>query len=319
MKRRIALLLLVLSLLTAFAVPALAYAEPETVVESSEENQTATVSEDLQQVHFADTTYVRCNISRLEGAFSDFPDTTVLLSDTQKQTIEDVGLTVYLYEENTAGAPVAIKVSIYYKDGSVLNIGCLREDLMQTYQTLLETDDCMVDFSYYLDGKQINFPLDAARGTEEILFDIYNYRTFDVIAKDDEPLAVQRGRLLIDNGEYYYVDYNEVGTDNFYTLERFKAWHITDEALCARLDQTMDEYYNSDFGFMENEEFSDDVSGVFLIFLFVALPGACFVLFLILAIRAKTPAYRKLFWNLCAWSAMVLIVAGTLFLVVKLN
>lgn len=320
MKRRIALLLLVLSLLTAFAVPALALAENETTEQTSsvqvdplqDLSTTLYLTDDLMTVYRQGQTYVRFNAALLNSYFEyGTGNDSVILTESQKKTIKNAYFGVHSSDS-------ALRVELEYFDGVTMQIYYIRQDLTQTYQTLLQTDDCIVDFKYYLDDTILDLPLDAARGTEEVLFDIYDYKTFEVTAEDGV-FEVRRGCLLIDGDQYYYVDYNEVGTDELYRLERFRAWHITDEALCAQIDKVMEEYYGSDLGWLESEDFSEQVSKALLIFLFVVIPGAVLILFLILAIRAKTPVYKKLFWNLCIWSALVLVVAATVILIVQLN
>ncbi len=311
MKKRIVLLLLALAMLAILSVPALAVKDPVEIA-VSEEALTVTLSDDLQQAQADGETYVRFNDKRLSGYYK-WGDYEVLLTEDQKQTIESAEVQAHNYTK-------ALSVTLFYKDGAKLSVSYIREDILEAYQGLLTTDDCVVHF-HYPEENTVKLPLGVARGEEEILFrdDLYNGSRFDVSALGESGLEVDRGSLLIKGEEYYYADYDELGTTDLYSQERFKVWHITDEALCAELDKAMEAYYGSDLGWLEDQEFSEQVSKVFLIILFMVIPGAALILFFVLAIRAKTPVYKKLFWNLCAWSALVLIVAVTVVLVVQLN
>ena len=309
--KKIITLLLALAMLTALAVPVLAAKDPiETT--ATEEEITVTLSEDLQLAQVYGVTYVRFNSSYLTNWMSDIT-VEAELSEAQKQSIKQAYVQTY-------DAPV-IRVEIDYLDGAELTVRYIREDLLARYEELLTTDSCEISFIYYDGEYNVLFPLERARGKEEILFheDIYDYNAFRVVAKDESGLTVSRGMLLKDGDVYYYVDYAELGSTDIYDLERFKAWQITDNALIAAIEKGLDEYYGEDWGVLEDPEVSEQVSKVFLIILFMVIPGAALILFLVLAIRAKTPVYKKLFWNLCAWSALVLVVAVTVVLVVQLN
>lgn len=312
MKKRIVLLLLAVLMLVVLTVPALATEDPiETT--AAEEEIIVTLSEDLQQAQVNGVTYVRFNSSYLTNWMSDIT-VEAELSETQKQSIKQAYVQTY-------ESPV-IRVEIDYLDGAELTVKYIREDMKARYEELLTTDSCEISFIYYDDDpNNVLFSLERARGKEEILFrkDIYYYSTFRVVAKDESGLTVSRGMLLKDGDVYYYVDYAELGSTDIYEQERTKAWQITDEALIADIEKGLDEYYGEDWGVLEDQDFSEQVSKVFLIILFMVIPGAMLILFFVLAIRAKTPVYKKLFWNLCAWSALVLIVAVTVVLVVQLN
>lgn len=309
--KKIILLLLSLVLILSVSVPVLAAADPA----EAETDLTTSVylSEDLMTATRQGMPYVRFNADQLNsnsltswgtGTGND----SLVLSETQKQTIKSGDIDVY-------NGDVAIRVTLEYYDGATLTVTYIREALYEQYQQLLETDEVTVDFRYP-DNNKVDFTLDKEAMQKEILFreDIYSVNSYDIVVETEE-MSVSRGQLLELDGSYYYYNAEEDGT-YLYLSERITAWLITDEAACAKFDAALDEYH-SGLGTLEDDDFSEAVSKVFLIAMFVVLPAIVLILFLVLAIIAKTPVYKKLFWNLCAWSGVLLIFVGILAAVVE--
>lgn len=309
--KRFILLLLSLVLILSVSVPVLAAADPA----ETEADLTTSVylSEDLMTATRQDMTYVRFNADHLisqtltswgTGTGND----SLVFSETQKQTIKSGDIDVYSGE-------VAIRVTLEYYDGVTMTVNYIREDLYEQYQQLLTTDQVTVDFRNP-DNNKVDITLDKETMQKEILFqeDIYYVNSYDIIVETEE-MSVSRGQLLVLDDSYYYFDEEENGT-YLYGAERYTAWLITDEATCAKFDAALEEYH-SGLGVLEDDDFSEAVSKVFLIAMFVVLPAIVLILFLVLAIIAKTPVYKKLFWNLCAWSGVLLIFVGILAAVVE--
>lgn len=313
MKRKIALLLLSLVLILGLSAPAFAAADPVPETTMEDRKLHGQLSDDLQTIQVGNLTYVRADVSRLTGYFGGGFDIVLDLTDEQKETIKSAYV-------DTHKIGVALEVTFTYHDNSRLTAYYIDQSRQDAYTQLLTTDDIIVELRYP-DYNRVKMSAEAARGQEEILFidQIYRANTFEVLAADSDGLEVYRGELLMIGKQYYYFDFDENGTTDIYENERCHAWLITDEELVSRLDAALEEYYEDGLGVLEDQDFSEKISRLFLIFLFVALPGIAFVVFLILAIRAKTPVYRKLLWNLCAWSALVLILVGTVVLVVQLH
>lgn len=309
MKRIIAILLLSV-LLICLSVPAFATQEENTAVDPKEDQSiTAYLSDDLMSVNIQDKTYVRFNASALTSDGDYFWDSgtdndSLVIPESQKQSIEYADFSVY----NT---DVALRVYLDYTDGVHMEICYIRQDLYEQYQQMLTSDAVTVEF-HWPEDNSVDLKLDYQTMEKTILFTEDLYDTggyFQVIAQSSE-LRVSRGLLLTKGDDYYYFDYEENGTDYVNHSSEAIVWQITDPATCTALDEAMDAYYESDLGFFENDDFSLALSKVFLIIVFVVFPAIVLVLFLILAIRAKTPVYKKLFWNLCAWSGVLLIFVG---------
>ncbi|MBQ8740513.1 MAG: hypothetical protein IJY79_03060 [Clostridia bacterium] len=75
----------------------------------------------------------------------------------------------------------------------------------------------------------------------------------------------------------------------------------------AELDAAYGEY-NSDFVGLLGSDFTESIGMVLLVIAFAVLPLAVLVVFLILSIRAKAPAYKKLFTTIYITAAAELII-----------
>ena len=105
--------------------------------------------------------------------------------------------------------------------------------------------------------------------------------------------------LITSEDKYYYIDCAkaELGNIKYFNIADYAeilAFEITDENLCDKIEECIDEFYDDDYGFLDDDNFTESVSGVLLTIVFLILPLAIFILFLILAIRSKG-YYKKLF------------------------
>ena len=310
--KRFTYLFLCLALILSLSVPVLALSVPEEVEPSAPEDvqSPATLSEDMQTLNWQGTAYVRFNDTRLQGYYVDY-GTTLELTEEQQKHIEKTTLTMQ-------PSTIAIKVNLQYIDGANMTMTFIREDMYEPYAALLNADTVLIQFSYP-ERTQVELKLNIDTMEQEILFedDYYSSNTFKAVA-EDAGMSVSAGMMLALDDTYYYVDYEECqkiynGDDE---ALRIKAWVISDEDTCAKLDEALDAYYGG-LGIFEDDNFSEAVSKVFLIATFVVLPTMVLILFVVLAIIAKTPVYKKLFWNICAWAGVLLIFVGIIAAMVK--
>jgi hypothetical protein len=92
------------------------------------------------------------------------------------------------------------------------------------------------------------------------------------------------------------------------------AFEITDENLCNKIDECIEAYYDDDYGFFDDDGFTNTVSKVMLTIIFLIFPLAVFALALILAIRSKG-YYKKLLRILYISAIVTLVLVVVLFLI----
>lgn len=241
---------------------------------------------------------------------SDF----IQLSEAQKENIKDV------YIEQNEQKNI-YRVEFTFNDGSVLTVVFLKDTYLEEYNSIIsgegEANEYIINF-VYPDGNVVTAkksdlfgePVDLTKS------DFYYYDVSSVNAvNSDGSLAVTKGELLIIDDMYVYVDYAESGIDaSFYydeadddQLSKCVFHKITDEQLISDFQKAEQAYYEDDFGFLYDNEVTDAVSEVFLIFVFGIVPAIIFVILLIKAIRGKG-VYKKLYGAVAAVSAAELAV-----------
>lgn len=145
-------------------------------------------------------------------------------------------------------------------------------------------------------------------GLSTLIYDSFDVNAYCV----DGSFYVQKGTLLLINDEYYYIDYYELGVKDPYAFypenqSSLSAYKITDAEIVAELDEAYSEY-NSDFVGLLGSDFTESIGIVLLVLAFAVLPLVALVVFLILSIRAKAPAYKKLFTTISVTAAAELVV-----------
>ena len=92
---------------------------------------------------------------------------------------------------------------------------------------------------------------------------------------------------------------------------------LTDEKLLGEIKICEEKYYDYEYGYLENDKFTDTVSKIFFIIIFAIAPAIVCVVTFILALKSKKALYKKLLFATCAISVAEIItfiyIAFTLF------
>jgi len=222
----------------------------------------------------------------------------VKLSPTQEESIKKVDL-LSDYDE------IAFFADIVYKNGIKLSVSYLREDFMDDYTRLLnnEFESYTIDF-LWPEGNTVTASKESLSGEKVTLTseELMRISAYDVYADNGtEVLRYITGSLLIYDDDYYYVDFKEIGYDvselyGFYPSDykKLDAHKITDQTLILNLAGAENRYYDDNLGFFYDDDFTEKISAVFIVFVFAVIPLAVCILFLIFTIRSKA-IYRKLY------------------------
>ena len=321
MKKLLALILALfcISSVTAYATAPVVPETKDAIVEDpTAPSDTVYISDDLSSLFSNDRYFIKFNPYGIEtDGFNDF-EYTVSMSDETKENIQDVEL--YL----SAGESV-ISATYNFKDGTSLGVYYLLYSLESEYKRIISSDWQYgeIDFEYPYDnqlsinqeklyGKQINLI------TNEI--SDYNYHEFRVYATSKlSEIKLEKGMLIVSEDKYYFVDYEKAGivVKNYFNIADYSellAFEITDENLCDKIGECIEAYYDDDFGFFDDDGFTNAVSKVMLTIMFLIFPLAVFVFALILAIRSKG-YYKKIFRILYISAIVTLVLVVVLFLI----
>ncbi|MBO5321929.1 MAG: hypothetical protein J6B22_04920 [Clostridia bacterium] len=302
MKKIIALILALfcISSVTAYATAP--------VVAETKKDQTTVISQDIvYQVTLEDELnglfvngeyYTLFNANNIETDGFDEFQYAISMSDELKEKTQDVDL--YITPDLSV-----VSATYNFTDGTSLSAKYLKHSLVREFDRLVSDDWQIgeIEFEYPYDnqlfikqeklyGKQVNLFTNEIGDT--------NYHEFRVYATTDKcELKAEKGMLITSNDKYYYIDYAkaELGNIKYFNIADYAeilAFEITDENLCDKIEECIDEFYDDDYGFLDDDNFTDSVSKALLTIVFLILPLAAFVLFLILAIRSKG-YYKKLF------------------------
>lgn len=275
-------------------------------------NSSVTISEDYQKLYVDGESYSRFNASLFEIGYID-SDRKVALSDAQKETISNIEL--YTNEHETI-----VETNIYFKDGAYLSITFLRDDYLDTYNEIVnnQSQEYVIDFGWpqgntVIANKTDLFGNTVTFSSDDLEWCDYFYVT---ITSDDDSLNALKGSLITLDDEFYYADFEEAGITNgygFYPADypELTVHEITNAELLTSLEEAEAKYFADDYGFLYDDDFTETISAVFLIFVFAVIPFAIFVVFLVMAICSKA-VYRKMFRLICILSGAELIIFGIL-------
>ncbi len=210
-----------------------------------------------------------------------------------------------------------IRASFTYDDGSILTATFINENFYYSeYQRLTQNpDEYTVEF-YYPNYNTVTADADAFYGEVTNLYgdDLWDSSRMDVTANmTDNTFYINKGCLFITDDAYYYFDYARAGFTDPYGFDPdavegwIEAYKITDPELCTQLDEAYSKY-NDDFIGLLDGDFSESIGIVFLCIAFAVIPLAALIVFLILALRAKTPRYKKLLGAICITAVAELLV-----------
>lgn len=263
-----------------------------------------TLSADYQTLTYNGTTYVRFDSSSTDWDY--FKDH----KDNNCDYIDNVDFIRYKISINKS----IVEADVNYFDGSEFICSFIKEDLLPEHQNMVESSSkYIVNFTYPYYTK---VPISANQLSSETksisrneLFSEYSY--FVNVYSSDESFTVQKGRLVLIDNEYYYVDYklNNITFSNEYDtkVSSYKGYKVVDSNLIAQFDEESGNNQPDIFDFSFIGDLFTGFGTLLLIVIFALLPLAILVLFIILSIRAKTPTYKKLFRTIYIISASELL------------
>lgn len=321
MKRIIALFITALLFLSCFSFTVLATEEPSFYFENDytttlSKTTEITFSEDLKTLYFGKEEYVRFSAENVYNEILVELSNKIKLSPKQKKEIKKISLTA---SENGA----LIGAYIDFTDGAALSSTYIKTEYLTEYNKILDEDFafCEVDFSYpeynivKLSGDVLSGEKVTIKDPEIHVDDYFSV----IVSSEDKNITVEVGILIISNNEYYYASYKELGSDRYnyfiYDEESVTAHKITDKKAVALLAKAQENYFESDFGFFYNDDFTTNIADIFIVAVFGVLPLAVLVVFTIFAIRSKQ-IYRKMCIIGASLSAAELIIFIVLALIV---
>lgn len=272
------------------------------------DDSSLTISDDYQTVYLNGESYSRFNASMINTEY-EFYYVSPKLTDIQQEQVAEVSLMI-----NQSHS--LLYLDIDYKDGSNLTAHFMRDDYCDAYDKLVNNQNTpyIIDFEWpegnRVTGSKALFTENPViLGSSELNKSSHYFVLMNILEGD---IDICMGALLIIGDNYYYVDYEEIGVTRLYGFNAYEytdlpAYKITDADLVADIAAGEEAFYNDNFGFFYDDELTSTISKVFLIIVFAVIPAIILVLFLILAIRAKT-IYRKLFAAICCISGVELVI-----------
>ena len=276
------------------------------------------IENEREGLYFNGEYYILFNANKIEEDGYDEFEYAISMSEELEEKTQDVELYI---SPDTA----VVSAIYYFKDGTTLNANYLKHTLVTEFDRMVSSDWQYgeIDFEYPYDnqlsinqeklyGKQINLI------TNEI--SDYNYHEFRVYATSElSEIKLEKGMLIVSEDKYYFVDYEKAGivVKNYFNIADYSeilAFEITDENLCNKIDECIEVYYDDDYGFFDDDGFTNSVSKVMLTIMFLIFPLAVFALALILAIRSKG-YYKKIFRILYISAIVTLVLVVVLFLI----
>ncbi len=261
--------------------------------------------------------YTLFNAKNMETNGYDEFQYEISMSDELEQKIQDVELCI--------SPDLAVVYSTYnFGDGTSLNATYLKHSLVSEYDRLVsnEWQYGEIEFEYPHDN-QLSITQEKLYGKQVNLFtkeiEDYNYHEFRVYSITNScKIKVEKGMLITTEDKYYFIDYEKanLGDFDYFNIADYSeilAFEITDENLCNKIDECIEAYYDDEFGFFDDDGFTNAVSKVMLTIMFLIFPLAVFVFSLILAIRSKG-YYKKIFRVLYISAIVTLVLVVVLFL-----
>lgn len=216
-------------------------------------------------------------------------------TDAQKETVSDIII-------DTNSVKNMYRIELSFTDGSRLTVYFLQDTYFEEYNQIISgnAEYYSIDL-VYPDGNIVSAEKSDLFG-ETVVFDrsdlieLYDFYYVSVANKDNS-ISMFVGQVFSLNDEFYYLDYAENGFDysDVYLgeVDECAVHKITDEALLAELQSAQQRYYEDDYGYLYDDDTTDTVSAVFLIFIFAVIPAVILVISLVKAIRGKG-IYQKI-------------------------
>ncbi|MBR2327105.1 MAG: hypothetical protein IKA51_00620 [Clostridia bacterium] len=259
---------------------------------------TATVSDDLRTVYFNETEYLRFNAEYLVDDTRQMVN--VKLSESQKTEIKEVKL----YSDYTY---CVIRGVFKYADGTELTAYYIIKDAysdaakiingknVEAVINFINVPDLTVNMNGLKSGSEESF----LRENTTLTFDVYAYAANGYV-------KFKIGYLAVYKGNYYYCDYAE-NEENSGSVPKARLVHPSSD-LYKKIDASVNDYYNTGFGFLYYDDLVTVIAIILLLLLFIVAPAVIAVIFTVLAI-IKKGTYRKIYIVIASLSAALLIVS----------
>jgi hypothetical protein len=269
--------------------------------------ESVTFSPNEESLTYRGDTYLRLDeIFLFEVSYSEL-DAEVELSAHQAELIDRVTLETNLHEN-------IIYARIYYADGTITAAEYLAEEYYDFYLDVVEED---LDY-YYVDfeipsGNIVEVDVTKNLGESITLtgYDIMDCTSYLVYSSSEDGLLNAITGAVIDFGfDYYYVNFNDMKVlirQSFDPTQQsaLTMKEIVDKEVLEQVKSGIRTYnaYIDDYGYHDVYDYDYEYQAetaysvfsiIFLSIIFGLIPLAVFIVFLILAIRAKG-TYRKIF------------------------
>ena len=276
-------------------------------------------SEDFSTANYEGEEYTRINLDGFLQPLNPVHESNldIKLSNNQKNTIKKI--------EILDDYGVMFRANISFKDGGYYQAEYINNRYLNDYNVLKSDKPPKVKIRFdYPGGNTVTTNMSELKSDVSELVEVSNkHKKFFVLSYNKEKrLAYEKGVLIIDSDDNcYYAEFNDEFTADdvdSYSTHFTYAFVIKDEELLSKIDDAMDKYYDSDFGILEDDDFSDRISSVMIIFIFAVVPLGLMILFLIAAIKSKT-SYKKLFTIIYILCILEIIVFAALFIIMLLK
>lgn len=260
------------------------------------------ISEDFGTLCFKGETYTRIN-SQVFNYTDAYLDTEVSLSPSQAKYFHSVDA---VYSPDTS----IVDVTLVTPEGTQIYMSYLRNSLLSEYQRAVSDPSAPVFLEFYTDDLTVSQQALKGKPTTLDYADVYYSEYYPVLASmEDCDLQVLRGILVVDNGDYYYIDYGENNVVNRSEYDCFEeydviyAYEVTDPTVCDAITNA----YVSEMTILTGDG-GDIVTGILMSLIFAVLPFLIMVVALILSFFCKQRFYRNGWRITAALSATELVV-----------
>lgn len=268
-----------------------------------------TVSEDYKTIILDGITYIRTNTSSMIVYETRELGRQPTLSTSQKSELLDTVFRADTQKDLLEG-------TFFFIDGTILSASYLREGYLEEFIHWTTGDDVEYEIDFYWpSGNTVPVTVDQLKGEPVTLGDttLYWSETYEVtLPIENESRYVQRGVVLIENDQYYYLDYPEnpqLIINGYYDPSMYSsidAYEITDPQLLASLKQAKKD---SEQGtqILSSSSFGNTLSAIMMTLLFGVLPLGMLILTGILAIRSKG-SYRVIWGATAGFACTTLLI-----------
>lgn len=205
---------------------------------------------------------------------------------------------------------------ITYKDGATLTCAFLREDYQAEYNKITsgQTETLTVDF-FWPEENQVIVNASSLKTGSSSKINYYSSMEFEVYAEaKDKSFRAVVGLVYESNENFYYLDFEKSGItyDDYmygdYDMDEYiTVTKIEDETTIQLLNEGLEKYYEDEMGFVYDDELSQSVSKVFFFITLIIFPLLICIASLVLLIKSKKPAYKKVFATICILSLLEII------------